>query len=192
MRDRYEALTPDCPSALAFEREVAEQCGVLPEGHPWLKPLRRHPPDHAASVAEPTGYDREAYEFERVAAGLRGEAAHPREDAAGGLAPGGVGHRMRRLDDLDALAGHGVAVAGDDEAFERARPVALERLRHRRRGLAGADHDRAALRRLGQEARDAVLGLGGVDRRGEHLREQFARSGVHAVGPSSFSVGRDR
>ena len=29
-----------------FEREIAEQCGVVPEGHPWLKPLRRHPPDH--------------------------------------------------------------------------------------------------------------------------------------------------
>jgi Ni,Fe-hydrogenase III large subunit len=38
--DRYPALTPDCPAAQGFERELAEQWGVLPEGHPWLKPLR--------------------------------------------------------------------------------------------------------------------------------------------------------
>ncbi len=41
--DSYPALTPDCPSAQAFERELAEQWGVVPQGHPWLKPLRFHP-----------------------------------------------------------------------------------------------------------------------------------------------------
>lgn len=40
--DRYPALTPDCPQAHWFERELAEQWGVLPEGHPWLKPIRFH------------------------------------------------------------------------------------------------------------------------------------------------------
>ncbi len=40
--DRYPALTPDCPQAHWFEREIAEQWGVVPEGHPWLKPLRFH------------------------------------------------------------------------------------------------------------------------------------------------------
>ena len=40
--DRYPSLTPDCPQLVNFEREIAEQWGVLPEGHPWLKPLRRH------------------------------------------------------------------------------------------------------------------------------------------------------
>jgi Ni,Fe-hydrogenase III large subunit len=44
--DRYPALTPDCPQARTFEREIAEQCAVIPEQHPWLKPLRRHLPDH--------------------------------------------------------------------------------------------------------------------------------------------------
>ena len=38
----YPALTPDCPQAHLFERELYEQWGVLPEGHPWLKPLRFH------------------------------------------------------------------------------------------------------------------------------------------------------
>jgi Ni,Fe-hydrogenase III large subunit len=41
-RDRYPALTPDCPQAHWFEREIAEQWGVDPQGHPWLKPIRFH------------------------------------------------------------------------------------------------------------------------------------------------------
>lgn len=40
--DQYPALTPDCPQAHNFEREIAEQWGVTPVGHPWLKPLRYH------------------------------------------------------------------------------------------------------------------------------------------------------
>ncbi|MGB7769804.1 MAG: NADH-quinone oxidoreductase subunit C [Verrucomicrobiia bacterium] len=40
--DRYPALTPACPQAHWFEREIAEQWGVHPEGHPWLKPIRFH------------------------------------------------------------------------------------------------------------------------------------------------------
>ena len=38
----YSALTPDCTQAHWFEREIAEQWGVRPEGHPWLKPIRFH------------------------------------------------------------------------------------------------------------------------------------------------------
>ena len=51
--DSYPALTPDCPEAHLFEREIAEQCAVVPAGHPWLKPVRRHPPDHAARAGRP-------------------------------------------------------------------------------------------------------------------------------------------
>jgi Ni,Fe-hydrogenase III large subunit len=40
--DRYPSLTPDCPQTHLFEREIAEQYGVCPEGHPWLKPVRYH------------------------------------------------------------------------------------------------------------------------------------------------------
>jgi len=40
--DTYAALTPDCPQAHWFEREIAEQWGVRPDGHPWLKPIRFH------------------------------------------------------------------------------------------------------------------------------------------------------
>jgi Ni,Fe-hydrogenase III large subunit len=40
--ESYPALTPDCPQAHWFEREIAEQCGIRPDGHPWLKPIRFH------------------------------------------------------------------------------------------------------------------------------------------------------
>ncbi len=39
---RYPALTPQNTQAHWFEREIAEQWGVVPEGHPWLKPIRSH------------------------------------------------------------------------------------------------------------------------------------------------------
>ncbi len=38
----YPALSTELPQAQAFERELFEDHGILPEGHPWLKPLRRH------------------------------------------------------------------------------------------------------------------------------------------------------
>ncbi|MDB5307524.1 MAG: dehydrogenase (ubiquinone) 30 kDa subunit [Gemmataceae bacterium] len=41
--DDYPALTPEAPQAHWFERELAEQWGVVPKGHPWLKPIRFHP-----------------------------------------------------------------------------------------------------------------------------------------------------
>ena len=40
----WPSLTPDCPSAHWFEREIAEQWNLAPEGHPWLKPIRFQPP----------------------------------------------------------------------------------------------------------------------------------------------------
>lgn len=40
--DHYPALTPECPQAHLFERELAEQFGVCPKDHPWFKPVRFH------------------------------------------------------------------------------------------------------------------------------------------------------
>jgi Ni,Fe-hydrogenase III large subunit len=37
----YPSLTVDHPQAHLFEREVWEQHGLTPEGHPWLKPVRQ-------------------------------------------------------------------------------------------------------------------------------------------------------
>ncbi len=39
----YRSLTPDCEQLHMFEREIAEQYGVRPVGHPWLKMVRYHP-----------------------------------------------------------------------------------------------------------------------------------------------------
>ena len=46
----YPSLSAEAPAAQGFERELAEQYGVRPEGHPWLKPLRFEPPRGAGRV----------------------------------------------------------------------------------------------------------------------------------------------
>jgi Ni,Fe-hydrogenase III large subunit len=48
----YQALTPDCPAAHYFEREIREQYAVEPEGHPWLKPVRFLPGGPTIGEAE--------------------------------------------------------------------------------------------------------------------------------------------
>jgi Ni,Fe-hydrogenase III large subunit len=52
--DSFPSLTPECPQVHLFEREIAEQFAVCPEGHPWLKPVRFHAPyrTHCASREE--------------------------------------------------------------------------------------------------------------------------------------------
>ena len=45
----YPALTPRQPQAHLFEREVWEQHGLRPAGHPWLKPVRRTQGDRPAA-----------------------------------------------------------------------------------------------------------------------------------------------
>jgi Ni,Fe-hydrogenase III large subunit len=67
----YPSLTPECPEAHLFEREIAEQCGVVPEGHPWLKPVRRHPVDHGSGSGSVV-VDRDRYPFFQV----HGEEVH--------------------------------------------------------------------------------------------------------------------
>lgn len=48
----YPSLTPDLPQAHLFEREIYEESGVRPEGHPWLKPVRRVLADKVAFFQE--------------------------------------------------------------------------------------------------------------------------------------------
>ena len=38
--DAYPSLTPKIPQLHLFEREIYEEHNILPEGHPWLKPVR--------------------------------------------------------------------------------------------------------------------------------------------------------
>lgn len=48
----YPALTPECPQAHWFEREIFEQWGIRPHGHPWLKPIRFQPGQHPMDAME--------------------------------------------------------------------------------------------------------------------------------------------
>ena len=103
---------------------------------------------------------------------VRRQAAHQRQDAFGGLAPGGVGDRMGRLDHLDPPAPHlaarnAVAVAGHHQALERAAPMVLDRARHGGRGLAGADHDGPPLGARRQVPGHGKRRVGGGKRRVE-------------------------
>jgi Ni,Fe-hydrogenase III large subunit len=54
VENSYPSLTPDCSQAHWFEREIAEQWGITPAGHPWLKPIRFHPP-YRRVQASPSG-----------------------------------------------------------------------------------------------------------------------------------------
>jgi Ni,Fe-hydrogenase III large subunit len=38
---KYPSLTPQVPALHLFERELFEQFGIEPAGHPWLKPVRK-------------------------------------------------------------------------------------------------------------------------------------------------------
>ena len=40
--ESYPSLTDHCDPFHMFEREIAEQYGIRPEGHPWLKMVRYH------------------------------------------------------------------------------------------------------------------------------------------------------
>lgn len=40
--EQFRSLTPRCPQVHLFEREIAEQFGLTPIDHPWLKPVRYH------------------------------------------------------------------------------------------------------------------------------------------------------
>jgi Ni,Fe-hydrogenase III large subunit len=61
--NRYPALTPQLVQAQAFEREILEEHGIVPEGHPWPKPLRRHADLESPSDRPP---DPDPYPFFRV------------------------------------------------------------------------------------------------------------------------------
>ena len=41
--ESYPSFTETCGQFHMFEREIAEQFGILPQGHPWLKMVRYHP-----------------------------------------------------------------------------------------------------------------------------------------------------
>ncbi len=40
VEDSFPSLANECPETQLFEREIAENWGLIPRGHPWLKPVR--------------------------------------------------------------------------------------------------------------------------------------------------------
>jgi Ni,Fe-hydrogenase III large subunit len=66
--ERWQALTPDCPSAHWFEREIAETFNLVPEGHPWLKPIR-FSKDHGKTVGITEFFSMKGEEAHEVAVG---------------------------------------------------------------------------------------------------------------------------
>jgi Ni,Fe-hydrogenase III large subunit len=70
----FASMTPSCVEVHLFEREIAEQWGVQPVGHPWLKPVRFQPPRRdglppAASIGLTDFYRIEGDEVHEVAVG---------------------------------------------------------------------------------------------------------------------------
>jgi Ni,Fe-hydrogenase III large subunit len=51
VNEAYPCLTVECPQAHWFEREIAEQWNIEPQGHPWLKPIRFHPHYRSSGAA---------------------------------------------------------------------------------------------------------------------------------------------
>ncbi len=122
---------------------------------------------------------------------VRGQALRHRQDAARGLLAGGIRYRVRSLDHLDPLARQAVAVARDDEAGERAGPIVLHRLGHGGGGLAGAEHDGAALGRRGQVRRQDLQRIDRTDGRREQAPQDVPIVG-HSLSPAfaRHSMGR--
>jgi Ni,Fe-hydrogenase III large subunit len=48
----FRSLTPSFPQLHLFEREIYEQSGLKPMGHPWLKPIRFNTPGAVPGVAD--------------------------------------------------------------------------------------------------------------------------------------------
>lgn len=62
--ESFESITPEVKSFHLFEREFYEQFGIKPDGHPWLKPVRK-------GIAGVSGNE-EQYEFFKMG----GEEVH--------------------------------------------------------------------------------------------------------------------
>jgi Ni,Fe-hydrogenase III large subunit len=65
----FRSITPEVPSAHLFERELHEQFGIAPEGHPWLKPVRKGIPGIDSSETPYEFFSMEGEEVHEVGVG---------------------------------------------------------------------------------------------------------------------------
>ncbi len=63
------SMATRCPAAALFEREMAEQVGLVISGHPWLKPVRKPPLDRTATPGSYPFYRVSGNEVHEVAVG---------------------------------------------------------------------------------------------------------------------------
>ena len=197
--DRYPSLATGCPQAHVFEREIAEQCGVVPEGHPWLKPLRRHGPDHLPPARRAEAPDREAYPFFRV----EGEEVH--EVAVGPVHAGIIepghfrfqahGEQVLFLEIMLGYQHRGVEwllERGDrDRAVLVAESIAGDTVIGHAGACCGALEALARSRKTprGQTVRGIALEL---ERLANHLGDRGAIAGDVAFQPAASYLGRLR
>jgi Ni,Fe-hydrogenase III large subunit/Ni,Fe-hydrogenase III component G len=197
--DRYPALTPDCPPAHLFEREIAEQCGVTPEGHPWLKPVRRHPPDHAPPGRLAARVDRESYPFFRIA----GEQVHEVAVGpvhAGIIEPGHFRFQAHGEEILFLEIMLGYQHRGVERLLESLEGAAAIRVAESIAGDTVIGHAEAwcgvieALSRCQKSPRgQAVRGLAlELERLANHIGDLGALSGDVAFAPAAAEFGRLR
>jgi Ni,Fe-hydrogenase III large subunit len=199
VQDRYPSLTTDCPQAHVFEREIAEQCGVVPEGHPWLKPLRRHPPDHLPPGRRADSPDRDAYPFFRV----EGEEVH--EVAVGPVHAGIIepghfrfqahGEQVLFLEIMLGYQHRGVErllqQLGRDRAVLVAESIAGDTVVGHAGAYCGAIEALARSRKTprGQAIRGIALEL---ERLANHIGDLGAMAGDVAFQPAAAYLGRMR
>ncbi len=67
----YRSFTPEVPSLHLFEREFYEETGIMPIGHPWLKPVRFRRDNRAitGTVEQYPFYSMDGEEVHEVAVG---------------------------------------------------------------------------------------------------------------------------
>jgi Ni,Fe-hydrogenase III large subunit len=197
--DRYPALTPGLPQAHRFELEIHEQCGVEPFGHPRLRPLRRHPPDHLAPNRTAEPHDRTAYPFRP----LPGDEVHEVAVGpvhAGVIEPGHfrfVAHGEEVLD-LDIVLGYqhrGVERLLETATSERgilvAESIAGDSV------IAHAGAYSGALEALGRTRKtpraQTIRGLAlELERIANHIGDLGAMAGDIAYQPAASYLGRLR
>jgi Ni,Fe-hydrogenase III large subunit len=115
--ERFPSATPRVPEVQAFERELWEDVGALPDGHPWLKPLRRHPELAAA------GWAGAAHPFFQVdGSGIHEVAVGPVH--AGIIEPGHFRFQCRGEEVLSLEIHLGYQHRGAERALRRAAPAA--------------------------------------------------------------------
>ena len=153
----FPSLAERCPQVELFEREIYEEWGILPEGHPWLKPVRRAPD-------APGGSGRDFYRVD-------GSEVH--EVGVGPVHAGIIEPGHFRFQCYGEIILHlEIALGYQHRALmallrpqAAARPVAALRLAECAAGDSSVAHATALC-----VLRERLLGLGGLSERTQRLR----------------------